>query len=73
MGRGMGRGMPAEPLGARDPRSLVSYVDVDAPKVGQPVGCTFAAKPVTLYSLKHGILELLPPPWFYLEIFATVY
>lgn len=33
MGRGMGgRGMPAE-VGARDPRSLVSYVDVDAPKV----------------------------------------
>lgn len=33
-GRGMGRGM-AEPMGARDPRSLVSYVDVDAPKVIQ--------------------------------------
>lgn len=34
-GRGMG-GMdnrPAEPSGPRDPRNLVSYIDVDAPKV----------------------------------------
>lgn len=37
-GRGMGRvdSMP-EPTGPRDPRSLVSYVDVDAPKVANVV------------------------------------
>ena len=34
-GRGMGRmdHRPAEPIGPKDPRSLISYVDVDAPKV----------------------------------------
>ena len=34
-GRGMGRmeNRPIEPIGPRDPRSLVSYIDVDAPKV----------------------------------------
>lgn len=35
-GRGMGRmdnHRPSEPVGPRDPRSLISYVDVDAPKV----------------------------------------
>lgn len=34
-GRGMGRmeSRPMEPSGPRDPRSLVSYIDVDAPKV----------------------------------------
>lgn len=32
-GRFGGRGGRPEPTGPRDPRSLVSYVDVDAPKV----------------------------------------
>lgn len=34
-GRGMGRmdNRSVEPIGPRDPRSLVSYIDVDAPKV----------------------------------------
>lgn len=34
-GRGMGRmdSPSVEPIGPRDPRSLVSYIDVDAPKV----------------------------------------
>lgn len=32
-GRFGGRGSRPEPTGPRDPRSLVSYVDVDAPKV----------------------------------------
>lgn len=41
-GRGMGRrdsGHGAEPAGPRDPRSLVSYIDVDAPKVWKTFRC----------------------------------
>lgn len=51
-GRGMGRmeGRPAEPSGPRDPRSLVSYIDVDAPKVRQVsvlfVHCTCGRPPL---------------------------
>lgn len=39
-GRGMGRGGMGgggpEPISARDPRNLVSYIDVDEPKVSSP-------------------------------------